>query len=331
MSVEEDREHWQLSLDKVVLGDFVSELLQVALFRDFNITEPELEDVVRHIYEHGLGGESLSIEVQTQPRFSSLSKALYLIPDYVKLSVIRSSEFKFSFYSYLFLYLAQIAFYLLFWNLVQPPEISGWSKEACFLLTGFATLNIALQELVWATGMIDQMILKGDLIVVLVRPENSYFGLVLRRMGAMALIPAVLGLLVISITLWLHFDFNLLTLSMSCLICMMGSICLRALMLCVNALAFRFGRVTALKSFVLSSRDLSRYPMVLLPMGFKSLLATLFPVLLISNFPALILLKEDWSYRMGLLGLCLLVTVFWVGFAAFVWRRGLRNYEGQSL
>ena len=58
VSVEEDREHWQLSLDKVVLGDFVSELLQIALFRDFNITEPELEDVVGHIYEHGIGGES---------------------------------------------------------------------------------------------------------------------------------------------------------------------------------------------------------------------------------------------------------------------------------
>ena len=54
IEIEEDEEHWNLLLDKVQLGEFVSELLQSADFIDLNITEPELEDVVRHIYEYGI-------------------------------------------------------------------------------------------------------------------------------------------------------------------------------------------------------------------------------------------------------------------------------------
>lgn len=49
-----DEQHWSLSMEKVQLGDFISELLQSADFIDLNITEPELEDVVRHIYENGI-------------------------------------------------------------------------------------------------------------------------------------------------------------------------------------------------------------------------------------------------------------------------------------
>lgn len=49
-----DEHHWSLSVEKVQLGEFISALLQSADFIDLNITEPELEDVVRHIYEHGI-------------------------------------------------------------------------------------------------------------------------------------------------------------------------------------------------------------------------------------------------------------------------------------
>lgn len=50
----EDMEHWQLSTEKVQLGEYISTLLKTANFSDLNVTEPELEDIVRHIYDHGL-------------------------------------------------------------------------------------------------------------------------------------------------------------------------------------------------------------------------------------------------------------------------------------
>jgi ABC-type uncharacterized transport system permease subunit len=106
---------------------------------------------------------------------------------------------------------------------------------------------------------------------------------------------------------------------------------MRALMLSVNSLGFKYGRVTALKSFVLSGRDLSRYPLSLLPSGLKTFLATLFPVLLVSNWPAKLFLLENVVDMLVLFVCALLVTVAWVSFAAYVWRRGLRSYEGQSL
>lgn len=106
---------------------------------------------------------------------------------------------------------------------------------------------------------------------------------------------------------------------------------MRALMLCVNSLGFKFGRVTALKSFVLSSRDLSRYPLAILPFSFKTLLSSLFPVLLISNWPTMFLLEDDFYEMLKLFGLSCLVCLAWIMTAVFIWRRGLRNYEGQSL
>ena len=86
-----------------------------------------------------------------------------------------------------------------------------------------------------------------------------------------------------------------------------------------------------LKSFVLSGRDLSRYPLSLLPSGLKTFLATLFPILLISNWPTQLFLLDNVLDMLQFFAGGLFVTVLWVMFAAYVWRRGLRVYEGQSL
>jgi ABC-2 type transport system permease protein len=266
-----------------------------------------------------------------KPPTSMFLKTIRLIPCYFWLSLLRSSEFKFSFYSYIFLYGSQILFYVFFWNAVPPPKGSGWSTEACVLLTGFGTINVSLQELVWATGMLDQMILRGDLSVVLVRPENSYFGLVLRRMGAMALLPASMGLALVLTTLIKTDSLYLWTLAAALTCCLMGSVAMRAVLLVVNTLGFRFGKVTALKSFVYSSRDFSRYPIDILPTVSRTFLCTVFPVMMMSNWPVLISQSHDprWVGLILLTGMA--ITGLWIWFCSWFWRRGLRHYEGQSL
>ena len=257
-------------------------------------------------------------------------KTLRLLPWYFWLSILRSSEFKFSFYSYIFLYGSQIAFYIFFWQAVQPPISSGWSVEACILLTGFGTLSVSLQEIVWATGIIDQMLLRGDLLVVLVRPENSYFGLVLRHLGAMALLPATMGLILIFATLFKMDSLHGWGLAAALLCCSLGSVAMRCLLLVINTLGFRFGRVTALKSLALSSRDFSRYPLTLLPTWGSIFFCTAFPVMLMSTWPALMAQSTDPKYIIFTLGSALALTTAWVTFCAWFWRRGLRYFEGSS-
>ena len=253
------------------------------------------------------------------------------MPAYIWLALKRTSEFKFSFYSYIFLYGTQMAFYLAFWSMVEPPSSLGWSTEACYLLTGFGMLCGALQELVWSTGIIDLMILRGELTLVLVRPESSYFGLVLRKLGIMALLPAFMGLGLIVVTLVLYYDWHLLNLFMALVCCTLASVTLRAMMLAVNTLGFRYGKVNSLKSALLGTRELARYPIDILPAWSTGLLCTLFPVLMISNWPASLLIRWDLMTGALVLALVLLVTVAWVGFTAWMWKRGLRHYEGLSL
>jgi ABC-2 type transport system ATP-binding protein len=51
----EDGESWTLNMDDVVLSDVVRGLLECCEILDLNMTEPELEDVVDHIYGAGVG------------------------------------------------------------------------------------------------------------------------------------------------------------------------------------------------------------------------------------------------------------------------------------
>lgn len=54
ISKKDDLECWHLSLKKIDISHFTQELLQAATFSSFSILEPELEDIVEHIYQNGI-------------------------------------------------------------------------------------------------------------------------------------------------------------------------------------------------------------------------------------------------------------------------------------
>lgn len=258
-------------------------------------------------------------------------KTLKLLPTYGWLSLLRTSEFKFNFYSYIFLYGSQIAFYVFFWQQVSPDPRGGWSAEACMLLIGFGLISTSLQELIWSTGMVDQMILNGDLMVVLVRPENSFFGLVLRRFALMALFPASMGLALVIWVISTQDSMSWSGLLPALLTCTLGSVCLRCLLLTINSLGFTFGRVTSLKSVVFSSKEFARYPMDILGPWATTFLCSLFPVLLASNWSAQMVFRMEGLEILTTLALAFAIAVAWFLFTAWFWTRGLRKYEAQSL
>ncbi|MBF0196083.1 MAG: ABC-2 family transporter protein [Planctomycetes bacterium] len=260
-----------------------------------------------------------------------LRKTFKLFPRYMTLSLIRTSEFKFSFYSYMLLYIVQLFFYVFFWRAVSPPVVSGWTTESYYILTGFVSLNVALQEIFWATGIIDLMILRGDLLVVLARPENSFFGLVMRRMGAMAFIAAFLGFMLIITALFRYFDFELWRFCCALFSCLCGAITMRAVLLCVNTLSFWYGRVTALKKFVFGGRELARTPLDILPHHVASFLTFFFPVMLIACWPSLILVIATPMRALLLCFGSFAITCLWIALTVFLWKKGLKRYEGVSL
>lgn len=245
--------------------------------------------------------------------------------------MLRTSEFKFNFYSYLFLYGSQVAFYVFFWQQVAREPKGGWSVEACILLIGFGMICTSLQELIWSTGMIDQMILNGDLMVVLVRPENSFFGLVLRRFALMALFPALIGLGLVIWVMMSHDGMMWEGLLPALITCTLGAVCLRCLLLSINSLGFVYGRVTALKGIVFSSKEFARYPLDILGPWVTSILCTVYPVLLASNWSAQMIFRFDRAETYLALGVATVITICWFLMTSWFWTRGLRRYEAQSL
>ena len=261
----------------------------------------------------------------------SLLKTFRLIPRYFYLSVLRTSEFKFNFYSYVGLYIIQMVFYVVFWQAVKPPPTGGWTVENYILLTGFVTFNISLQEVVWATGMLDQMILGGDLMVVMARPENTYFGLVLRRMGAMAFLPALMGLGLILYQFGSGVSDEGWRFFLALVLSMMGAVVMRAVLVTVSSLAFKHGRIGALKASVYNCRELSRFPLNILHPALSSVLIFILPAMMISTWPTLVARIATPGRALMVLGAGFLLMCAWIGIASWTWTRGLRNYEGTSL
>lgn len=267
----------------------------------------------------------------TPSRTPMAIKTLRLIPAYIRLSLQRTTEFKFNFYTYLGVYLFNIGLYVFFWTQVgnRLPVIEGWDVPAYVMLTAFGALNFGLQDILWATGMLDVMILNGDLLVVLSRPENSYFGMVFRRLSVMSLLPIMMGLTLLGVTIVMSdIDLDFLRLFMALLACLCGAVTFRCLLLCVGALSFRYGRMSAFKSLVFTSREVSRFPLSVYPRFAVTFFVSVFPVMLLTTWPVMILNLVTLERALLLLLASLAITAFWIGVSSLLWVRGLKDYEG---
>jgi ABC-type uncharacterized transport system permease subunit len=89
--------------------------------------------------------------------------------------------------------------------------------------------------------------------------------------------------------------------------------------------------VTALKGLIFSGRDLARFPLDILPSFLVGMLSSVFPVMMMTNWPSLMIQSIDVAYLLKLLGLSAVISLAWVVFAAWFWKQGLRHYEAQSL
>ncbi len=256
-------------------------------------------------------------------------KMIKLLPRYIHLSVLRTSEFKFNFYTYLLLYVLHILLFLFFWRAANLPPVAGWQTPHYILLTAFSAINFALQEFLWSTAILDELILDGDLLVVLSRPVNSYFGLVLRRCGAMSVLAVIMGGVLLMTTLLRYkLDTDGWRMLGALSACLLAAVAFRGGLVVVGALSFRIGRVGFLKSFFFGAREFSKLSLSILNPMVSSFLTLALPAMLIATWPVLILNLASPAVALSLWTATLLLTVFWTSLAAWAWTRGLRHYEG---
>jgi ABC-2 type transport system permease protein len=212
----------------------------------------------------------------------------------------------------------------------QTTSLNGWSLPQMLALTGVYYLVQGGVNIVFGPSFEKLMehVRLGTLDFTLLKPANSQILVSTRHFRIVRLVDLMLGAGVVivglvmlgsAVTLWSVVTFLI---TLAC-----GVLCVYALLLSLVTLSFWFVRVDNILAIFWAFTDAGRFPIDLYPGWLRFTLTTIVPIGIAVTVPA-----EAISGRMSLetfLGM-LAGTVFSVGFASWLWRKGLQSYTGAS-
>lgn len=208
----------------------------------------------------------------------------------------------------------------------QVEEIAGWGKGEALALVG--TLNILLElERAFFRGLhhLPGAVEEGDLELFLLRPIPAPLLLALHRLNLRPLLRLPLGVVVlwygVSLLPWIS-DWRFALFSVSLLF----SLAIYGLMVfCLLCLSFWLVRMQNFFWLVYDLTEFAKYPAGVYRGAIRIIFTTLLPLVLLSNFPVMLLTGR------GSVGLLLHQTLVLLGFfllGQVLWRKGLRRYQG---
>ena len=212
----------------------------------------------------------------------------------------------------------------------QAGELVGWSKWDMVVLVGTNHVITQLFEAFFydnCTKLVDQ-IRQGDLDFSLIKPINTQFLVSLRYTDYASLLNSSLG---IGIILYgLHRMGEGITFGGALLfagLVLNGILIYYAILFILSVWTFWIGRSSNLMELYWQFGQFSRYPGDIYPWLLRHLLMTLIPMLVVSTFPAAVLvhkLQGGWVYYGFGLGLVFFALTVWI------WDRGLKRYRSAS-
>lgn len=262
----------------------------------------------------------------------SLTRYLKLTGLMMKNCFVREMQFKANFVVRFFTELLWLVMQFIYIEVMyaQTGEIAGWSKWEMVVLMGTNYVIAQLFEALFYDNcmrLIDQ-IRQGDLDFNLVKPVNTQFLVSLRYTDYAAVVNSLVGLAVVffglgKMGLGVSFGGALLFMAL-----VANSILIYyAILFVLSVWTFWIGRSNNLMELYWQFGQFSRYPGDIYPWLLKGLLLTLIPMLVVSNFPAGVLihnLKTGWVfYGFGL-------GALFVAFTTWIWQAGLKKYRSAS-
>ncbi|MDA0838721.1 MAG: ABC-2 family transporter protein [Planctomycetota bacterium] len=187
----------------------------------------------------------------------------------------------------------QIVFFeVIFMNNDGKP-IAGWTKYEVLFLLGTQHLITQFFELVFFTNCMDisDQIRTGGLDFILTKPVNSQFLLSLRKLNfnSVANIPVALAILgYAGYKLGVHLTFSNLLVYIALVGC--GVLILYNTLFIMALSAFWVVRNQSLFELWFPVRNFASYPIDMYPPSFKFVLTFVFPILAVTNFPAMALM-----------------------------------------
>jgi ABC-2 type transport system permease protein len=257
---------------------------------------------------------------------------LYLALNYLRIGIQNEMQYRVNLFIQLGQSLIALATGLIGLWLVfsHTTELNGWSQSELLMVMGIfilmgGVINSAIQPNM--TRLLDE-IQQGTLDFALTKPADAQALISVREFRLWSLTDVIVGILVLSYGVY-HYQGSVgISQSLAFMIVMLlGSILIYCFWLIITSTAFWIIRVDDIVNLFQGVYAAGRWPVTIYPRWLQAGLTFIIPVAFAVTIPA-----EALTSRLTptiVLGTVLL-TIFFIIAARFIWRLGLKNYSGAS-
>src|SRR3989338_4594609 len=209
-------------------------------------------------------------------------------------------------------------------------RIYGWTSQELIILTASFSFLWGFFHFFFAPNFEDipDIIDRGDLDFILLKPIDSQLFLTLQKINFSAFIRTLIGIVVLFIVInGLQLHITMLQILSYLFTVFMGLILIYSLWFFVSTFIIWFPRLSNLTAFLFLISGISRYPPEILQGTGQFIFLFLLPIFLFVSIPTKVLLHKALSGELLLLFLCM------VGFfllARYFWKFALRHYTSAS-
>lgn len=225
-----------------------------------------------------------------------------------------------------------IVIYYVFYSVIYShvSYINGWSKYEVILLMGTFHIVISLFLAFFFPNLsqIPRLIVEGRLDYYLLKPVKAQFLVSLRYTDIGSLGNIILGaVLVVSSCRRLGISLSLPAVILYLLYVFLGVLLLYSILFIMVSTAFWLQDSSWSIGFFMTFNSFADKPIGIFRGGLYRFLVYLFPIGLVANVPASSILGKN-SFPLGFW--MIVSTLAMLGISAYVWREGLKLYEGAS-
>jgi ABC-2 type transport system permease protein len=262
----------------------------------------------------------------------TLERYLKLTGLMMKNCLVREMQFKVNFLVRLFTEFMWLVMQFIYIGVIygQTKEIAGWSMWQMIVLAGTNHVITQLFEALFydnCTRLTDQ-IRQGDLDFNLIKPINTQFLISLRYTDYSSVANSTIGVGVILFALHqMGTPVGWGQVLLFAALVVNSVLIYYAMLFTLSVWTFWIGRSNNLLELYWQFGQFSRYPGDIYPWLIRRVLMTVIPMLVVSNFPAGVLihkLESGWIFYGFALGMSFMAFTVWI------WQKGLQRYRSAS-
>lgn len=208
-------------------------------------------------------------------------------------------------------------------------EVAGWGVGGLLVLTGVFTIMSGIYGAMVQPALAESMahIRRGSLDYLLLRPVDAMVSCVTAMYSPWRLLEVVAGVGLVTVGIHREGVFAWEGLALGVALAFLGVVVLYAMGVLMLAASFRALRLENLTFMLEAMLDFGRWPIGVFRGLLKAFFTFVFPLAVLTTFPAEALLGQS---RAGTLGVAVLITLSFMFAARIAWNRGIRHYTSAS-